>query len=366
MATTSSDVAVVGAGIVGLSVTHALRERGVDVVCFEDAEPGHAQSGGPARVFRHLVATPQLAALAVEARAAWDAWSQRAGERLLLTDGWLRLGGDRAADLAFLRDAGVPATEFDPGEAVARLPLIARPAEPLLLDPLGGATRTEATIAALVRWAGPALRRTRVHSVTAEGDAALLRTADGEHASARCLVCAGAGTDRLAGAAGLPVVQHRRAHLRLMFRRRDAAGVPLPSWSDRSETYGERVYGVPTGPETYGLGIATLEAYPEGAPGTDAVAPGTDVSAARERIIAYARRAFPGLDPDPVGETLRLTTRLEGREDDAFALWRDGPVAAFAGGNLFKFAPLLGPRLAAALLDGAEVWPGDAPAVSRA
>jgi hypothetical protein len=55
---------------------------------------------------------------------------------------------------------------------------------------------------------------------------------------------------------------------------------------------------------------------------------------------------------------VRLTTTLDGREDDAFALWRDGPVAAFAGGNLFKFAPVLGTRLAGALLDGGEVWPG--------
>jgi hypothetical protein len=111
--------------------------------------------------------------------------------------------------------------------------------------------------------------------------------------------------------------------------------------------------------DTYGLGIAESDAYPRGAPDTEAVAPGIDLSGARRRILAYVRSAFPGLDPEPVGEVLRLTTSLEGGEEDRFALWRDGPVAAFAGGNLFKFAPVLGARLAGALLEGGEVWPGD-------
>jgi sarcosine oxidase len=352
MAGTTSEVAVVGAGIVGLAVTQALRDGGIDVACFESGEPGQAQSAGSSRVFRHLVATPELADLAAEARLAWDAWSERAGERLLCADGWLRLGGDRAADLALLRGAGVPATELQPDDALARMPLIDRPHEPLLLDPLAGHTRVEATVAALVRWIGPALHRARVDAVTADrgGETVTLRTSDGTHACARCLICAGAGTDRLAATTGLAVAQHRRAHLRLTFRRRSAAGAPLPAWSDRSGVYGELVYGLPAQPGTYALGIATLDAYPEAAAGSEAVAPGTDVSAARSRIVAYARAAFPGLDPDPVGEVLRLTTTLPGRDDDAFALWRSGPVAAFAGGNLFKFAPVLGARLAAAVL----------------
>jgi hypothetical protein len=111
------------------------------------------------------------------------------------------------------------------------------------------------------------------------------------------------------------------------------------------------------------VGITEPDAYPEGAPGTDAVAPDADLSDARRRIVAYVRSAFPGLDPEPVGEVVRLTTRLEGREDDAFAFTQAGPVAAFAGGNLFKFAPVLGTRLAGALLDGGEVWPGSRVAV---
>jgi sarcosine oxidase len=364
---TMSDVAVVGAGVVGLSVTHVLRERGVDVVCFDHGEPGQGQSAGSSRIFRHHVGTPELAALAVEARAAWEDWSARAGEPLLLQDGWVRLGGDRVADLALLRNAGIPAIEVDPDEAYAQMPVISRPDAPLLLDPLGGATRTDATIAALVRWTAPSLRRARVLAVARDGDAVLLRTDQGEHGCARCLICAGTGTDRLATGMGIAVAQHRRVHGRLTFRRRRGMGAPMPSWSDRSGAYGESAYGLAPDPETYAVGIAALDAYPEGPPESEAVAPGTDLREPFRRIVAYVTAAFTGLDPEPVGSIVRYTTTLDGRDDDAFALRRDGPVAAFAGGNLFKFAPVLGTRLAAAILDEpVEVWPLPGPSVHAA
>jgi len=355
---TSSEIAIVGAGVVGLSVTHALRERGVDVTCFDHGEPGQGQSAGSSRVFRHHVGTPELAALAVESRSAWQDWSERAGEPLLRQDGWVRLGGDRDADLALLTDAGIPATELDPDEAVARMPIIARPERAVLLDPLGGATRTDATIAALVRWTSPSLRHARVLEVEADGDAVLLRTDRGEHRCARCLICAGAGTDRLAARAGLPIAQHRRVHGRLTFRRRRGIGAPMPSWSDRSGEHGEAAYGLAPDPETYAVGIGALDAYPEGLPESEHVPAGTDLREPFARIVAYVTTAFTGLDPEPVGEIVRYTTTLDGRDDDAFALRRDGPIAAFAGGNLFKFAPVLGTRLAAAMLDEpVEVWP---------
>src|SRR5215216_7192472 len=107
--TRSPDVAVVGAGIVGLAAADALSRRGAGVVVLERGAPGSGQSAGAARGFRHLHATAEQIADAVRARAAWDAWSERAGEPLLGKEGALRLGGDVHRDAARLRAAGVAA-----------------------------------------------------------------------------------------------------------------------------------------------------------------------------------------------------------------------------------------------------------------
>ena len=75
-----------------------------------------------------------------------------------------------------------------------------------------------------------------------------------------------------------------------------------------------------------------------------------DVRAARRRLVAYVRAAFPGLDPEPVDGVLRLIAPLRGPDEDAIGLWARDGVLAFAGHNLFKHAPALGDLLAAAAL----------------
>ncbi|MEO6859000.1 MAG: FAD-dependent oxidoreductase [Solirubrobacteraceae bacterium] len=71
MNTSSSDVCVIGDGIIGLATAAALREWGVDVTCLERAQPGQGQSARRTRQFRHLHATPELIGLAVRARQGW-------------------------------------------------------------------------------------------------------------------------------------------------------------------------------------------------------------------------------------------------------------------------------------------------------
>ena len=74
-----------------------------------------------------------------------------------------------------------------------------------------------------------------------------------------------------------------------------------------------------------------------------------DLAAVRARLHDYARAAFPGLG-EPIGEVVRLLTVLPGDDEDAYVLHRESGLAVLAGHNLFKLAPLLGERLARAIL----------------
>jgi sarcosine oxidase len=355
------DVAVVGGGIVGLATADALLRRGAAVACLERGAPGHGQSAGAARGFRHLHADAALIRLAAEARAGWRRWEERAGAVLLEDGGALRLSGEVEAEAAALRAAGLPARVLT--RAQAPLPWLAGDAEPLLLDPGGGALRARPAFAALARWVGGALVRAEARGLEPRGGGVRLRTTAGDVECARCVVCAGAGTERLVAPLRIAIARERRAHLRLTFPVAEPATGPVPVWSDRSGRFGAGAYGAPEGPERYAVGL-TVPDYPlVEDPAAEAVPAGPDLRPARGRLVEYVRTAFPGLVPRPVDGVLRLTTTLRARGSDAFGLWdRDG-VLALAGHNLFKLAPRLGDLLADAAL-GAEPHPVLSPAAS--
>jgi len=302
----------------------------------ERGAPGAGQSAGAARGFRHLHATPEQIADAVAARAGWDAWSARAGQPLVGPEGALRLGGDVAGDAARLRAAGVEASVLE--AAGERFPALAAGAGPLLWDPRGGAIRAARAVAWLCAELGDRIRRTEVRAVGPGG----VETSEGRLACGEVVLCAGAGTERL-----WPHVAMRRVmHLRVTFAARGAGR--FATWADRSERFGAVTYGVADGPGRFALGLAELDAQlvPED-PAADAVPAGVDLTEVRERLLAYAAAAFPGLG-EPVDEVVRLLTVLPGDDEDAYVLEREAGLTVVAGHNLFKLAPLLGERVAAA------------------
>jgi sarcosine oxidase len=309
------------------------------VVVLERAAPGEGQSAGVARGFRHLHGTPGQIAEAIAARAGWDRWSERAGEALLGDEGALRLGGDPHADAARLRDAGLPAEVLE--AAGDRHPALAPEAGPLLWDPRGGAIRARRAIEWLCGELAGSIRRADVRGVH-EGDSGGVRLAlagGGELRAGKVVVCAGDGLPDLLGSAA---AFRRVVHLRITFALPAADGRWAgATWADRSGRFGALTYGVADGAGRFALGLAELDAQPQ------AEDPG-DLAAVRERLVAYAAAAFPGLGP-PVAELVRPLTVLPGEDEDRYVLRVDGRIGVLMGHNLFKLAPLLGERIAGAL-----------------
>jgi sarcosine oxidase len=325
------DVIVVGAGVVGLSAALALRDRGARVVVLESAAPGAGQSTGPGRIFRHVHDLPGLIGLAVRARLGWRAAEERLGRRLLDGRGTLMLGGPREEYAASLAAAGVPCSLVEPDDLPPGLGVRA----PGLLDPGGGTIDAEACVAALAAELEPALRVTRVQAVRADGDGALAATGDGVLAAGRVLVCAGAATPALMAPLGVRIPLEGSRHVRVAAAA--PAGEGLPCLLERSGALGMTGYVTMLPGGGLALGTHAGDDLPE--PEAIAVTRG------------YIERLFPGIDATPAGLVRCESTVLAGHTE-ALGLYEAGPVAGFAGGNLFKHAPALGPLLAEAVLEG--------------
>lgn len=339
----TTDVAVVGAGIVGLSTAYALAERGADFVVFEAARPGAGQSAGRTRIFRHVHRTPELVRLAAEARAVWEEWEARLGTALLGDQGAMLIGRHAPELLPLLSEAGLPARLLDAAEQEALLPILNAPGAPALLDERGGPTDVAAAIAALAGAVAERLVPAQVFRVD-PGEPAVLETSEGIWRARRVVLCAGASIGELAPAAGLDIPVSVRCHARVTFGLRDRSWEGrLPCLQEQSGAFGEMVYGSPVpGAAQYAVGLVGESSEVDLGPGREA-----GVESLVARIVAYAEQALPGLDPAPAELRLCLSSSLPGR-DDNFRVWSSGSVHALAGDNLFKFGPLLGRRLAGA------------------
>ncbi|MGH3318430.1 MAG: NAD(P)/FAD-dependent oxidoreductase, partial [Nocardioidaceae bacterium] len=148
--TPRTDIAVVGAGIVGLATAYAAKQQGLSVTVYDAAPPGSGQSAGQSRLFRHAHDDPRLVAMAVESRGLWREWEDDFGTELVSGDGGISLGPAVPRRLELLADfPDLPVRAIHPGEVAEQVPLLATYDGPAMLDEAGGAIRTRTAIGAL-------------------------------------------------------------------------------------------------------------------------------------------------------------------------------------------------------------------------
>lgn len=303
-------IVVIGAGVCGLAAAYELSRRGRQVIVLERGAPFGEQSAGLARIFRIAHRRPELCALAVQARAGWRRWEDELGAgRLLGGEGFIA-AGPRADTAAAMQHAGAEFCWLDRREIATRIPFVVPPWEAGVFDPAGGALRIRRTLSALAQRVG--IRRAEVTSVT---DGGLITLADGDILRGeRVLICAGVQTPELFGGLGVEFVPHTR----FTYRGADVSGAACLS--------APQGYGLPLG-STGQWGFGQEVPDPEG-----------------------VRALFPSLTP--VGQVDCVSVRADWLDagGDGWTAARRGRVVAFVGSNLMKFAPLLGERLAQAVL----------------
>lgn len=131
MAADGGDVVVVGAGVVGLAIAHALRERGASVVVCERTGIGSGQSGVQPGGVRRQWGTEIGCRLASESFAFWREATARLAspvELELRPCGYLFVAHSEETlerlrtNVAVQNAAGIPSRIVDPDEAAALVP----------------------------------------------------------------------------------------------------------------------------------------------------------------------------------------------------------------------------------------------------
>jgi sarcosine oxidase len=324
-----ADVAIIGAGVMGLAAARALSRAGCDVVVYEQFERGHARgsSHGRSRIVRLAYAEPEWVRLAQEALAGWRELEAEAGERLLELNGLLEIVSELGqSSAAALEACGVAWERLECGEVERRFPLRIPPGSFAVLQPEAGIVRADRALAAFAR--GIDVRYAARVASLADLDAPCV------------VITAGAWVNDLI-VPPLPVRVTRETVC--YFRPADAR--PVPAFvSFRPRAGGICFYALAD--PVHGIKAAVHHAGAEADPGETGAPDATLVEAITAWMSEHVRLA----EPQPVeAQTCLYTTTA----DESFILERRGRivVGSACSGHGFKFAPAIGARLAALAME---------------
>lgn len=328
MAAFDTEIVVVGAGVMGLATARALARAGRDVVVCEQFELGHdrGSSHGGARIVRLSYPDARWVRLAQESFPLWRELEGEAGRALLDLQGTLDLG-DWKPNRDALAACGVPFEVLDAAEIERRFPIRVEAGDRGLFQRDGGIVFADSALEALSN--GVHVReRVRVDAVEEDGDGV---SAGGLRARA-AVVTAGAWAPRLAGVDATPTVETVS-----YFPFAESLPSVIDTTADTSHGY---ALPSPGSALKAGLHQSGRPADPDAAN-----APDDELAA---RTAAWVERRFPGARPATRVETCLYTRR----EHDEFLLERRGRivVGSACSGHGFKFAPVIGKRLAALAL----------------
>ncbi|MFE6256583.1 N-methyl-L-tryptophan oxidase [Agromyces sp. NPDC057865] len=363
-----ADVAVIGLGAVGSSAAWRLAARGVDVIGFEQFEPGNAWGGstGKTRLFRvACLEHPGLTPIARRARDLWRELEASADQSLFFETGGLMIGPPDShiieGTLAAAEAHDLPVERLDADEIASRFPAHARtnPGDVGVWDPEAGILRPEAAIIAAADAASAAgariLTGTRIVAIEPDADGVTVRTDAAEYRVRRVAVTAGPWITRFVP--DLPLTPHRV--IMTWFRAREGHDANL----DVLPVFIRSVPGHETWIWGHGMVPAEGPGSKEGFGGFDAkVGPEfdgpfvADDPDAIDRVVHpgetdgirdLVAATFPDLAPEPSGVTTCIMTHTP---DALFVVGAtEHPRVVVGGGcsgHSFKHASALGELVA--------------------
>jgi sarcosine oxidase len=331
------DVAIVGAGLLGLAAGHALAARGRDVVVLEQAEVGHPGSGskGTARIFRLGYPDAYYVAAARQARDRWHELEARSGRRILLPAPHLTFGTGLRGVHDAMSAAGARSRMLQKAEVAEQFPAL-RIDGPALLEPDSAVIAADEALTVLAAGVPEIRPGVRVIRLADDGRQVTLHTTAGAITARTAIITAGPWSSGLLASAGVAVPGRPTLEQVAYLRPSGQGDAPIFICHDEQVPYGVPV----PGSRLYKIGIH--QSGPVADP--DAQNHGTDKRLIG-RLADIARRYLPGYHPEPVSSERCV---YDNTPDEDFIIDRIGNVVIGCGtsGHGFKFGPLLGEWLA--------------------